>query len=67
MSRDRSRDSSRELNTDEYDTLDEALAAALACVDPGGVVSVHADDCESEDGENGCTCTPLMLTLGAEA
>ena len=52
---------------DEYDTLDEAIAAAMADLDPGGVVTVHAEDCKSDDGETGCTCEPLTLTVGAKA
>lgn len=51
----------------EYATLDEAIAAALSELEPGGVLVIHADECESEDGEEGCTCTPLELTKGAEA
>lgn len=61
------RDRDDELGEDEYDTLDEAIAAAMAEVEPGGTVSVHAEDCESEDGEDGCTCEPLILTVGAKA
>lgn len=52
---------------DEYDTLDEAIAAAMADLDPGGLLTVHAEDCESEDGETNCTCEPLTLTVGARA
>lgn len=55
------------LEETEYDTLDEAIAAAMAEVEPGGTVSVHAEDCESDDGEDGCTCEPLILTVGAKA
>lgn len=48
----------------EFDTLDEAITAAMAEVEPGGTVSVHAEDCESDDGETGCTCEPLVITVG---
>lgn len=51
-----------------FDTLDEAIAHALADLGPGGILTVHQDDCESEDGEDGCTCEPLVLQVqGAEA
>ena len=50
-----------------YDTLDEAIAVALSELDPDGVLSIHADDCEMVDGEADCTCVPLVLTRGAEA
>lgn len=50
-----------------FDTLDEAIAAAMTELDPGGVLTVHAEDCESEDGEDGCTCEPLTLVMGAQA
>ena len=51
-----------------YDTLDEAIAAALSELDPGGVLSIHAEDCElsEEDGEV-CTCEPLEMITGAQA
>lgn len=51
----------------EYETLEEAIAVALEALDPGGRLDIHQDSCESEDGEHGCTCEPLVLTKGAEA
>lgn len=52
----------------EFDTLDEAIAEALAQVTDGGVVAIHDEDCK-HDGENesSCTCTPLELVKGAAA
>lgn len=51
-----------------FDTLDEAIAHALSEIEPGGTLTVHEDDCESEDGETDCTCEPLVIqTGGAEA
>lgn len=52
---------------EHYDTLDEAIVAAMAELEPGGRLDIHAEDCESEDGETGCTCEPLSLVKGAEA
>ena len=52
---------------DGYDTRDEAIAVALAELDPDGVLQIHADDCEMVDDEDQCTCIPLTLTKGAEA
>lgn len=51
----------------EYETIDEAIAAALAELERGGVLTIHGEECESEDGEEGCTCEPLVLTVGAQA
>ena len=53
--------------SDEFETLDEAVAAALAELDPGGRLDIHAEDCTSEDGETGCDCEPLVLVKGAQA
>lgn len=50
-----------------YDTIEEAIAAAMEELEPGGIVEIHDEDCESEDGETGCTCEPLELVIGAEA
>jgi hypothetical protein len=50
-----------------FDTLDEAIAYAIADLEPGGTLTIHADNCESEDGEDNCTCEPLVLTTGASA
>lgn len=53
--------------TAEFETLDEAIAAAMDSVEAGGTVTVHDEECESEDGEEGCTCEPLVLVVGAQA
>ncbi len=51
-----------------YDTIDEAIAAALAEVGPGGIVVIHDADCEQHDAdEEHCTCEPLELVSGASA
>lgn len=55
------------MDDEGYETQEEAIAAALAELDPGGVLQVHADDCEMVDDEEQCTCVPLTLTVGAEA
>lgn len=51
-----------------YDTLEEALAAAIKMLDPDGVISIHSEDC-GHDGEDdtSCTCTPIELQLGAQS
>ena len=58
----------RVASSDEFETLDEAVAAALAELAPGGRLDIHAEDCTSEDGsEESCDCEPLVLYKGAEA
>ncbi len=49
----------------EYDSLEEALAAAMTDAPPGCVVVVHDADC-NQDGEDDdvCTCVPLALVVG---
>ncbi len=56
------------IESEEYETIDEAIAAALSQVPDGGSVVIHAEDC-AHDGENdeSCDCTPLELTKGAKA
>ena len=51
-----------------YETMDEAIAVALSELEPGGTLSIHAEDCAlSEEDEVDCTCDPLVLTTGAQA
>lgn len=50
-----------------YETLDEAIAVALSELEPGGVLSIHAEHCELVDDESQCTCDPMELTTGAKA
>lgn len=41
----------------------------MADLDPGGVVTIHAEDCgiEHGDSDDDCTCEPITLIKGAEA
>ncbi len=51
-----------------FETLDEAIAEAMAQLDPGGVLSIHEADCEHDgEDEDSCSCTPLEMVVGAEA
>lgn len=51
-----------------FPTLDEAIARAMADVgDDGGIVCVHAGDCEIDDDGEGCDCEVLTLEVGAKA
>ena len=55
-------------DVDEFDTLDEAIAAAMAQLEPGGVVAIHDTECEHDgEDEDTCTCEPLELVIGAQA
>lgn len=45
-----------------YDTIEEAIAAAMAELEPGGIVVIHHEDCEQDDEDDeACTCEPLEL------
>jgi hypothetical protein len=56
-----------------YLTQDEAIAAALSESAPGEIVEVHTAECKiAEDPETGevlepCTCESMVLTVGAVA
>jgi hypothetical protein len=51
-----------------FPDLDAAIAAAMRQVGDGGIVSVHADDCELDDERGAaCSCEPLVLEVGARA
>ncbi len=47
---------------DEYETIDEAIVAAMAELDPGGTLTIHDEHCDSPDGERDCTCVPMVIT-----
>jgi hypothetical protein len=52
----------------EFDTLDEAIAAALADLGPGGIVTIHEEHCAIDsDDETACDCDALEIRKGAEA
>jgi hypothetical protein len=55
-------------DSDEYETLEEAIAAAMADLQPGGTLTIHGEDCSvEEDGETGCDCDALVLRKGAQS
>jgi len=58
----------RIISAETYDTIEEALAAAQAISDPGGVIQIHRTSC---DESQGCTCEPIVIVHrggeGAEA
>jgi hypothetical protein len=47
---------------DTYETLEEAIAVAMAEVDPGGEIAVHDETCAVDDQGEGCTCEPVIVT-----
>lgn len=52
----------------EYDTLEEALAAAFVDCPPGHIAVVHEADCESDGvDEDTCSCEPAEYVCGAKA
>lgn len=51
-----------------YETIDEAIVAAMAQLEPGGIVAIHDEDCAHDgEDESTCTCEPLELVVGAVA
>lgn len=51
----------------EYNTFDEAYAALMAQLEPGGCIDLHEEDCAlAVDGPE-CTCVPHRMTKGASA
>jgi hypothetical protein len=54
-------------NDETYETIDEAIAAALSELEPGGRLDIHEEHCESDDGGDDCTCEPMTLVKGASA
>lgn len=51
----------------EYDTFDEAYAALMAQLEPGGSIDLHEETCGLVVDEPQCTCTPHRITKGAVA
>lgn len=51
----------------EFDTFDEAYAALMAQLEPGGSIDLHEESCAlAADGDE-CDCTPHRITKGAQA
>jgi hypothetical protein len=50
-----------------FDTFDEAYAALMASLEPGGWIDLHEEHCALVADEPECTCTPHRITKGAEA
>ena len=51
----------------EYETFDEAYAALMAQLEPGGSIDLHEEDCALVVDEPECTCTPHRITKGPTA
>ena len=51
----------------EFNTFDEAYAALMAQLEPGGSIDLHEEDCGLVVDEPECTCTPHRITKGAVA
>jgi hypothetical protein len=50
-----------------YETFDEAYAALMASLEPGGSIDLHEEDCALVVDGPECTCTPHRITKGPEA
>jgi hypothetical protein len=51
----------------EFDSFDEAYAALMAQLDPGGSIDLHEETCALTRDEPECDCTPHRITKGAQA
>jgi hypothetical protein len=51
----------------EFETEDDALAAALQMCSPGEAIQIHEAECNVKDDGYGCTCEPTFLRTGAIA
>jgi len=61
-------DETRFGSDEEYDTLDEAIVAALSELDDGGRLDIHEAHCELDEDEGiECSCAPMVLIKGATA
>jgi hypothetical protein len=55
------------------ETHDEAIAEALRGAPAGEIIAIHEESCEGREEPDppydviGCTCEPLVLTVGAVA
>lgn len=49
-----------------FDTLEEAIRALVADLEPGAELWIHHEDCLIEKGlsEDACTCIPRRLSRG---
>ena len=48
-----------------YATREEAIGVAMREAGPDGIVVVHEAHCASVDGEDGCTCEPVVMRAQA--
>lgn len=57
-----------QIDTQDFATLDEAIAFALDDALDGCVVAIHDAECKHDgEDEDSCTCIPLELTKGAKS
>ena len=52
-----------------YDTLDDAIRALKAQLEPGAELALHSEECAIVEGQDddSCTCVPTILIGGAQA
>lgn len=51
----------------EFNSFDEAYAALMAQLEPGGIIDLHEETCGLVDDGDACTCVPHRITKGAVA
>lgn len=49
------------LTAERYGSREEAIAACQALSEPGDVIVIHDFDCEVDDNDEGCMCTPVEV------
>lgn len=57
-------DDERPIYDERYAFANAAIATCRLEASPGDEIVVHADDCESDENDEGCTCEPLVLVVG---
>ena len=50
-----------------HETYDEAIAVAIAESEPGHVIVIHDESCDSDDDTMSCPCEPIEHVVGGKS
>ena len=59
-----SEDIERILSGEEYESEEEAIAAARALVGDDMAIVIHGADCTIDDKDAACSCVPVIVVKG---